>query len=103
MSDDQALTPAAPRLSPSQRTQLARLMLECRSMKEAGSRAAIIDGLPAVAQTIARDSAPLTILIRLVNECLAQERGLADLLETLRAAEGESIPMRNVELFLRSA
>ncbi|HYF64262.1 MAG TPA: hypothetical protein VD886_15680 [Herpetosiphonaceae bacterium] len=101
MTDDQA-APAPPRLSPNQRTQLARLLLECPTMKEAGSRAAIIDGLPAVANTIARDSAPLTVVIRLVNECLNQERGLADLLETLRAAEGGSLQLRNVELFLKS-
>ena len=103
MSNEQTSDPApARKLSPTQRTQLARLLLECPSVKDAASLTALIDGLPAVANTIARDSAPLTVVIRLVNECLNRDGGLADLLAALRAAEGESIQLRNVELFLKS-
>jgi hypothetical protein len=103
MSNEQTSDPAPVRkLSPTQRTQLARLLLECPSIKDAGSLTALIDGLPTVANTIARDSAPLTVVIRLVNECLNHDRGLTDLLAALRASEGDSIQLRNVELFLRS-
>jgi hypothetical protein len=90
------------KLSPTQRIQLARLLLECQSIKSSGSRETIINMLDGIANNVVRDHAPFTEVLNLVNACLAHQNGLDDLLEILRAFEGESIPMRNVDVFLKS-
>jgi hypothetical protein len=94
---------ARPRkLSPTQRIQLARLLLECQSIKSLGSRETIINMLDGISNNVVRDHAPFTEVLNLVNACLAYENGLPNFLEVLRAFEGESIPMRNVDVFLKS-
>jgi hypothetical protein len=97
-------TPAtSPRkLSPTQRMQLAKLLMECQSIKRPNSRETIINMLDGISNNVVRDHAPLIEVLNLVNACLAYENGLLDFLEVLGAFEGDSIPMRNVDVFLKS-
>lgn len=94
---------AAPRkLTPDQRLQLARLLLECQTIKNSGSRQTVINMLDGISNNVVRDHAPLIEVVNLVNACLAYENGLDSLLNVLRGFEGGSIPMRNVDVFLKS-
>jgi hypothetical protein len=101
-SNESAPAPAPRKFGPAQRMQLAKLLLECQSIKLPGSRETIINMLDGISNNVVRDHAPLIEVVNLINACLAYENGLPDFLEVLRAFEGDSIPMRNVDVFLKS-
>jgi hypothetical protein len=90
------------KLTNSQRMQLAKLLMECPTIKRPSSRESIINMLDGISNNVVRDHAPLIEVVNLVNACLAFENGLPGFLEVLREFEGDSIPMRNVDVFLKS-
>jgi hypothetical protein len=88
-------------LSPKQRIELAKLLLECMTMQNPGGRAQVIGALkPAIRNAAPNNGAALMEMVGLLKICENHSDGIQNLIEELRNYEGDSIPMRQVDAFL---
>jgi CHAT domain-containing protein len=88
-------------LSPKQRIDLAKLILECPTMQSPGGRAQVIGALkPAIRNAAPNNGAALMEMVGLLKICENHRHGIQDLVEELRNYEDGSIPMQAIDDFL---
>ncbi len=77
---------------------LAKALLACPSIENAGARDAVIRSLPAdIKSHAARSPIPIVDVMNLVGAALNYTDGLVTLVEVVRSLEGDSLPLREVD------
>lgn len=90
-------------LSFDEKQEIINLLLDCRSIKDKGTRQRIIDDLPPVISRVAfRSDHPLTDVSNLVDACLSQTNGVQELLKVLAFYEQNSIQYQRLFSYVKS-
>ncbi|OQA43227.1 MAG: hypothetical protein BWY52_01946 [Chloroflexi bacterium ADurb.Bin325] len=77
---------------------LAKALLACPSIEDAGARAAIIQALPQeIKNTAPRSNIPIVDVMNLIGAALNYPDGLTALIDLVRSLEGDSLPLREVD------
>jgi hypothetical protein len=80
---------------------LAKALLACPSIENAGARDAVIRSLPAeIKSHAARSPIPIVDVMNLMGAALNYANGLITLVELVRSLEGDSLPLREVDRLL---
>lgn len=87
----------------SPKMELVDALLGCASFRDRGTRDRIVDELPQqISNTITRSDVNRVDAISIVSRCMDFPDGVRILVDRVRAFEGDTIPMSEVEAVLRS-
>lgn len=102
-SSSNMITPPIVELDSRQKSDLVNALLACASFRDRETRDTIVDALPqAIRAGIRRHDADRVDATNIVSRCMDFSDGIVTLVDTVREYEGDSLPMQQVALVVRT-